>query len=74
MTAATLSNIGFIYVKRKEYGDGIIALEESLSLYRRISNDEDTRVKVVIENLAYAMAYANQGSSVSRNKLDEVRR
>ena len=60
--AKILGNIGFVYVKRREYGEAIVALEEALGLYKQLPHNEDNGINVTKANLAFALAYANTSS------------
>jgi len=60
--ADILGNVGFMFVKRKLFGEAILAFEEALGLYRDIQEHESRNLNETLQNLAYTLAHANSSS------------
>ena len=73
--AGTMCNIGFILVKRKEYGEAIVVMNKALKIIKEVLGnkaDNDERVQTALGNLAYAMAFANSQCEEEDEGISEV--
>ena len=66
----SLQNLGFIWFKRKEYAEAVVALEECLKINRDSFGNNHKLVKATIESLAFFMATAN--CLDNKDKLDHM--
>jgi len=73
--AGTMCNIGFILVKRKEYGEAIVVMNKALKIIKEVLGnkaDNDERVQTALGNLAYAMAFANSQCEEEDEGISEM--